>query len=302
MNNTWGYHDAATGNGRYDRYYEQMIQRYGAPSGMEEFCDKMQLMNATGYQGIFEAAQHRLNNNGGIMLWKLNAAFPSVIWQIYDWYLQPNAGYYAMQNSCEPLHVQFNLNDSTVAVVNRKHKAVSNITIEVRAFSLKTQQLFSHSDTINIGEEEVKSQIMSLSTFLSKAMGINFIVLRLKDSSGNVISRNTYWFQKEKDYTTLNQMPKATVQAKTISVDKNSSQTSYTIELTNNSKQLAFFIRAQLLDRQEEMLPSFWSANYVTLAPGESMIIKAAVPSRILSGIQPLVRVSGWNVNEIVIR
>ena len=49
--------------------------------------NKMQLMNAIGYQGIFEAAGHKLNDIGGVMLWKLNAAFPSVVWQVYDWYL-----------------------------------------------------------------------------------------------------------------------------------------------------------------------------------------------------------------------
>ena len=58
LNNSWGYHDAATGNGKYDQYYDQMVKRYGAPSSMEDFSNKMQLMNATGYQGIFEAAGH----------------------------------------------------------------------------------------------------------------------------------------------------------------------------------------------------------------------------------------------------
>ena len=31
LNNTWGYHDAATGNGRYDLYYKEMVKRYGEP-------------------------------------------------------------------------------------------------------------------------------------------------------------------------------------------------------------------------------------------------------------------------------
>ncbi len=57
LNDSWGYHDAATGNGRYDNYYNDMVKRFGNPVGMEEFSDKMQLMNAMGYQGIFEAAQ-----------------------------------------------------------------------------------------------------------------------------------------------------------------------------------------------------------------------------------------------------
>jgi hypothetical protein len=105
-----------------------MIKRYGQPATIVNFSDKMQLMNAVGYQGIFEADGHKLNETGGVMLWKLNAALPSVVWQIYDWYLEPNAGYYAMQNACEPLHIQFNQDDSTAAVINRMHKATGMLT------------------------------------------------------------------------------------------------------------------------------------------------------------------------------
>jgi exo-1,4-beta-D-glucosaminidase len=84
LNNTWGYHDACTGNGHYELYYKAMVNRYGEPTGMKDFSDKMQLLNADSYRGIFEAVGHKLNQTGGVMLWKLNAAFPSVVWQVYD--------------------------------------------------------------------------------------------------------------------------------------------------------------------------------------------------------------------------
>ena len=112
LNNTWGYHDACSGNGKYDIYYKTMVNRFGEPESLKDFSIKMQLLNASGYRAIFEAAGHKLNETGGVMLWKLNAAFPSVIWQIYDWYLEPNAGYYFMQNACEPVHIQMNYDDS----------------------------------------------------------------------------------------------------------------------------------------------------------------------------------------------
>jgi hypothetical protein len=76
LNHSWGYHDAATGNGKYDKYYETMVKLYGNPVSMEDFSNKMQLMNATGYQGIFEAAGHKLNDIGGVMLWKLMLPSP----------------------------------------------------------------------------------------------------------------------------------------------------------------------------------------------------------------------------------
>ena len=53
LNNTWGYHDAATGNGRYDLYMEEMVKRFGKPSGMEEYCDKMQLDECSWLPGYF---------------------------------------------------------------------------------------------------------------------------------------------------------------------------------------------------------------------------------------------------------
>ncbi len=136
LNNSWGYHDACTGNGRYDTYYKAMADRYGAPTGVRDFSDKMQLLNAAGYRSLFEAAGHKLNETGGVMLWKLNAAFPSVVWQVYDWYLEPNAGYYAMQRACEPVHVQLNLDDSSVAVINRTYQRQSHLSYRAELLGL----------------------------------------------------------------------------------------------------------------------------------------------------------------------
>ena len=54
LNNTWGYHDACTGAAKYDEYYKDMASRYGPPTSMVNFSDKMQLMNFTGYQGFLK--------------------------------------------------------------------------------------------------------------------------------------------------------------------------------------------------------------------------------------------------------
>jgi hypothetical protein len=302
MNNTWGYHDAATGNARYDLYYEDMVKRYGAPVSMEDFSDKMQLMNATGYQGMFEAGLHILNNNGGVLLWKLNAAFPSMVWQIYDWYLQPNAGFYFMQNACEPLHIQLNLNDSTVAVVNRNYKNITGLTAEAFAYSAKTELLFRQTASIDLGPDTVKETSISLVPYLEKFMGVSFIILRLKDTAGNVISRNVYWLEKNNDYKILQHMPRTNIRANIVDKLQGVKQDTYKVQVSNPSKQLAFFIRLQLMANHEEILPSFWSASYITLAPGESMIITVDAPSRIMQGKQPEIRVSGWNVEEQILK
>lgn len=265
FNNTWGYHDAATGGGRYDLYYKEMVKRYGEPESMENYCDKMQLMNSIGYQGIFEAAGHKLNDIGGIMLWKLNAAFPSVIWQVYDWFLQPNAGYYFMQNACEPVHIQLNLNDLDVLVINRTYRPVSGLVAQVNVFGIDSKSLYHEEKNITLDVTDVK-EVTSLASVLKAARGINFVVLNLKDNTGKVISHNVYWLSDNGDYKALNTMQKTNVQAKVLMTTKSKSEIGWVINVTNKTDKIAFFIHPSIVVNGEEVLPSFWSANYFTLA------------------------------------
>jgi len=46
----------------------------------------------------------------------------------------------------------------------------------------------------------------------------------------------------------------------------------------------------------DEILPSFWSQGYFTLAPGEATELTLTCPLSKLSGGTPMLKVSGWNV------
>ena len=300
LNHTWGYHDAATGNGRWDLYYSEMVNRYGEAKSMEEFCDKMQLMNAMGYQGIFEAAGHKLNEIGGVMLWKLNAAFPSVVWQVYDWFLQPNAGYYFMQNACEPLHVQLNLSDYKVAVINRRYKPASGLTAKAALYDIDLKPVYNRTESLSLFQSEVK-EIFSLADEIEKTKGVTFVVLNLKDGSGKVVSNNTYWLSSDGDFTTMNDMREIEVNVKLLMSELKNTEKEWTVEIANPSDMLAFFVRAQLMDGLDEILPSYWSGNYITLAPGDSKKLTVSCPVSMSGGVSPRLRVSGWNVKERVI-
>jgi beta-galactosidase/beta-glucuronidase len=297
LNNSWGYHDAATGNGKYDQYYDQMVKRYGAPSSMEDFSNKMQLMNATGYQGIFEAAGHRLNDIGGVMLWKLNAAFPSVVWQVFDWYLEPNAGYYFMQNSCEKVHIQLNPLDYNVVVVNRTYQPCSKLTIQAEVFDINSKLLSEKSAEATLSSTEVK-ELFSLSDVFKATPGVNFVVLNLKDGAGKVISHNAYWLSADDNYKTLNNMPGTKVETTVLKSEKVKTETRWTLKFTNNTKKLAFFIRPQLMDDGKEVLPCFWSVNYFTLAPGESITGTVSASSDQVKSKNQELLLEGWNLEK----
>ncbi len=294
LNNTWGYHDACTGNGHYELYYDAMKERYGAPVSMKDFSDKMQLVNADGYRGIFEAAGHKLNDNGGVMLWKLNAAFPSVVWQVYDWYLEPNAGYYFMQRACEPVHIQFNLDDSAVAVINRSYTLQNGLKVEADVYNADGRLMNHQSGSVSLKGSDLK-EVLSLSSILQGQQGVNFIMLHLKDAQGRLISSNTYWLQAKHDYTSLTSMKRTEVQVKLSNTLKSRTENSYTITVSNPSKQLAFFLNPQVMSGDEEIMPCFWSDNYFSLAPGESRTVTVRVPTALMKG-KTQILVSGWNV------
>lgn len=298
LNNTWGYHDAATGNGKWNLYYSEMINRYGEPSDMEDFCNKMQLMNAVGYQGIFEAAGHKLNDIGGVMLWKLNAAFPSVVWQVYDWYLMPNAGYYFMQNACEPVHIQYNPVDMEVMAINRTYKPAGNLLAVADIYGTDSNPVYHSEKTVNMtGTDAV--EVMSLAKALSDAKGVRFVVLNLKDHDGKVISHNVYWLAADKNFKSLNDMQKTSVEAKVVKSEKGENENSWTVQVTNTSNRIAFFIRPQFLQNNTEVLPSYWSSGYFTLAPSESVTVKVSCPVARLGNKKQVIRISGWNVGAI---
>jgi beta-galactosidase/beta-glucuronidase len=301
LNNTWGYHDAATGNGKYDDYYKTMVERYGKPTSMENFSTKMQFMNATGYQGMFEAAGHKLNEIGGVMTWKINAAFPSVIWQIYDWYLAPNAGYYFEQNACEPIHVQLNALDYNVTVLNRTYQTASNLTVVADVYSLDSKPLFHQEAKVNLTATDVKEPF-SLSKVLTDARDVNFVVLNLKNAAGKVISHNIYWLAADNNYKSLNTMPRTQVKATVVKSEQMKTEKKWTIKLTNDTKQLAFFVNTQLTCNDEEVLPAFWSANYVSLAPGESITLTVSAPNDKLTGKNQEILIEGWNTEKQALR
>ena len=299
LNNSWGYHDACSGNGHYDLYYKEMVKRYGEPATMKEFSDKMQLMNATGYKGIFEAAGHKLNDIGGVMLWKLNAAFPSVVWQVYDWYLMPNAGYYFMQNACEPIHIQLNTKDLNIEMINRTFSAVTGLTARIDLYDTDSKSLFHNEEKVNLSSTEVRESL-SLASVLSNQQGVTFVVLNLNDASGNLISHNVYWISASNDFKSLNNIPKSEVQVKVLKSERLLNETRWTVQFSNPTNKIAFFIHPQLVINEEEVLPGFWSGNYFTLAPGESVTLTVGCPPESIAGGTPVLKVGGWNVEEVV--
>ena len=71
-----------------------------------------------------------------------------------------------------------------------------------------------------------------------------------------------------------------------------------TITLSNGGDTIAFFIRAELVKGPdgEEIVPVYYSDNYVSIWPGESVTLTAAYRTADTHGLAPQLRVEGFNV------
>jgi len=91
--------------------------------------------------------------------------------------------------------------------------------------------------------------------------------------------------------TSLATLPMVTV-SHTDTIGTNSVSTT----LTNPSSTLAFLIRLRVTHSGNEVLPVFWSDNYISLLPGESRTETATFNAGTLpSG--SIVQVDGFNIN-----
>ena len=69
-------------------------------------------------RAMFESYSRNKYVSTGVIQWMLNNAWPSMIWHLYDYYLDTGGGYFGAKKACEPLHVQYSYDDQCVVVVN----------------------------------------------------------------------------------------------------------------------------------------------------------------------------------------
>jgi hypothetical protein len=172
---------------------------------------------------------------------------------------------------------------------------VSGLSAQVEIFNMDSKSLFHEEKIISLSATEVKEAI-SISSELANLNGVNFVVLNLKNNAGKIISHNVYWLSGNGDFKSLNEMQKTNVDVKVLSSVKGKDATSWTVQISNPTKKIAFFIRPQLMAEGEEVLPSYWTSGYFTLAPSETTIVSVSSPAIKITGKKPIITVSGWNV------
>ena len=108
-----------------------------------------QAMAYDGERAMFEAYGRNKYTSTGVVQWMLNNAWPSMIWHLYDYYLDAGGGYYGARKACEPLHVQYSYDDHSVVVVNSTYAAVPGLHVKAAVYDLQLRPVYEHETAVD---------------------------------------------------------------------------------------------------------------------------------------------------------
>jgi exo-1,4-beta-D-glucosaminidase len=325
----WSFHN---GGGEFTNlkvFDEAMSAVYAQPHSAADYERIAQTMEYDSERAMFESYGKNKYVSTGVIQWMLNNAWPSMIWHLYDYYLDAGAGYYAAKKACEPLHLQYSYDDRGIVLVNSTYAAATGLRARVRVRGQNWKELYSAEELLNAPADSAQRVFTLPESLLSGTERIFFIDLTLSDAAGQTVSRNFYWVpytltsfdwartdythtpaDRHEDLSALASLPTAHIKA-TAEIDRTPQPGSPTtgpgrggqgreirVHLVNSDQALAFQVHIAARTQSGGLIaPVFWSDNWIELAPGESVTLTAQLPED--SPADPAVHIDGWNVAPV---
>jgi beta-galactosidase/beta-glucuronidase len=301
INDDWAYHDwHQSGNGEMAPFMAQMQAEFGAPTSLEDFERKAQMLDYVDHRAIFEGMNaHLWAPNSGRLLWMTQPAWPSNVWQILNSDYDTQSSFYAVKKACEPLHVQLDLSNYDVAVVNTSNDAHAGLLVVANVYGLDNKLLLHREEKRDASADVLTEGFKLELAPLLPSEGLVLVNLELRDVSGTVVSRNFYWLgAQDSSYRRLNRIGRAAISASAKSA-RNGDSVRIQVELRNTGNVVSIEDKLTLLNAADgsRILPAYYSDNYVSLLPGESRIIEIEYPANAANGRAQLT-LRGWNLAQ----
>lgn len=286
----WDFHCTTSSSDMHStgKMQEVVNGNYGGFNSLDDFLMKAYAVDYNGTKAMFEAFRVNVPKTTGIVQWMLNSAWPSMYWQLYDWWGVPTAGYYGVKKACEPVQLIFNQGDRKVYVVNESAAdAPVSATCTVYDENSQIAGSFSASLTAAVRRSEA---VFDLAGYDGKP---HFVALSLEKESGEKVdnfyclgaSGNVHDFEKTDWYVT----PISKYADQSFAFPAEKADVSFVVEtgkdvlevtLTNNSQKISYInlLKAKN-DAGELVVPAFWSDNFFSLLPGETRKVGCRIPS-----------------------
>ncbi len=304
ISDDWAYHDwHQSGNGDMAPFMAEMQAEFGAPTSLEDFERKAQMLDYVDHRAIFEGMNaHLWAPNSGRMLWMTQPAWPSNVWQILSSDYDTQSSFYGVKKACEPLHVQLDLSNYDVAVVNTTNDPHLGMQVSASVYSLDNKVLLHHEEKKDTSADAVTDGFKLDLAPLLLPDGIVLVNLELRSSTGELLSENLYWLGAESaSYRRLNRLPAAPLLLKARST-RVGDNVKVRIDLRNTGGVASLANKLTLLNAADgsRILPAYYSDNYVSLLPGESQEIEIEYPAKPGKGPAE-VAIRGWNTAKQIV-
>ncbi|MGH9395071.1 MAG: glycosyl hydrolase family 2, partial [Terriglobales bacterium] len=310
----WNFH---AGSGQFlnlHRYEAALAARYGASATLRDFDWKSQASAYEGERAMFEAFGRNQGEATGVIQWMFNNGWPSLIWHLYDYYLRPGAGYYGVERANEPLHIQYSDFDREISLINHTLRPSPALQARASVFALDGRRLYTHAASLHAAAQSSREGWR-----LPEYAGTTLLRLTLTRESGERVSTNTYWLSDQADvldlrnanwfyapesssadFSALASLPPAAVAARSSFAPAAAEETGQ-VRVSNRGRGPAMLVRLRILRGAggEEVLPVWWSDNYVCLLPGETRLLQVRFRRVDLHGARPALAVDGWNVSAL---
>eukprot|EP00047_Mylnosiga_fluctuans_P007081 m.250997 g.250997 ORF g.250997 m.250997 type:complete len:850 (+) comp16986_c0_seq1:23-2572(+) len=267
-----------------------LYARYGPANSAAEYLYKAQVSLYEGHRAFFEGYSRNKYTSTGLIQWMLNNAWPENLWHLYDYYLGHGGSYFGTRKACEDVHPIYSYDDGSLWVVNSLYQNYSGLLLSAIARNLTGEIIWAENFTVDALCADCPLQVGQVPKLTSSTT----YFLRLTVTGHNVDTINDYWLSTKPDvldwdnstfYTTfcssyadltaLQRLPPVNL---TIYGGRQGPGY-YIVTIGNPTDVVAFFVHLRAVDdRGEEILPSRWTDNYVTLFPGEARSVYVQFP------------------------
>lgn len=295
-------------------FTEALDARYGRANNVEDFAFKSQIMNFESIRAMFEGYSRNKYTSAGVIQWMINSAWPSLVRQLYDYYLRPGGGYFGAKRALEPLHPIYSYDDRSIWVVSSLYKDVKGLRLIAKVYNLDMSEKFSDQVAIDVPADST-NKVLTLPA-IDGLSSVYFLRLALEDGKGEIRGSNFYWLSTHPEsldwehatwyftptvsyanFTALNQLPKVILTVDSRTEQQGEEQQTHVV-VENPSRSLAFFLRLKVnsCTNGDEILPVVWQDNYFSLLPGEKREVTAIY--RVHDHAPVNVEVGGWNAAQ----
>ncbi|WP_445192616.1 glycosyl hydrolase 2 galactose-binding domain-containing protein [Sphingomonas sp. Tas61C01] len=296
VNDSWAYHDWHQERAvSVQSFMDAMATRFGAPTDLADFERKAQMLNYESHRAIFEGFNAGLwTTNSARMLWMSHPAWPSTDFQIYSSDYDTHASFYGTRKSTEPVHVQLDQPDHRVLMVNTTRAPLAGVRVTARVFALDNRLLLTRDARIDV---PANATAAAMTLDLAAAMQAGPVLVRLAATGarGETLSDNLYWQARDPaDLKALDKLPKVALDIDARSGATGGGEGTLSVRLNNAAGVAALQAKLTLLDAGgAQILPAYFTDNYVSLLPGEAREITIRFPQ---ASTPATLQLRGWNV------